>query len=84
MLYCPLLKTDAESNASYRNAYKEYLAGLKAKGKLLMGGRFADGTGGIYILQAVSEVEAESLADADSYHADSVRRFGLKDWKRKL
>lgn len=73
-----------EALAPHRDAHFAYLSGLKEQGKLFVGGRFADGRGGMYILHAADEAEARKLAEADPYHRAGVRSFVVRAWERRL
>ena len=78
------LTTTSKKTAPYREAHLNYLSKLKNAGKLLMAGRFTDGTGGLYILVENSYAAAEQLAKADPYHIKGLRRFSIISWDRKL
>ncbi len=78
------LTADPEALAPHREAHLAYLAGLKEHGKLLIGGRFGDGRGGMYILSTTDEAEARMLAEADPYHRKGLRSFVVRAWERRL
>jgi len=78
------LVVEREKLQPYRDKHLSYLEELKKQGKLLLAGRFSDGTGGAYILVAESIGEAERIAKADPYHSSGVRRYTLKEWERRF
>lgn len=67
---------------SYRNAHVDYLTKLKNSGKLMMAGKFSDGSGGLYVLVADTLNEALYLANADPYHSNKFRNYTLKEWEK--
>jgi len=75
---------EKEVNEIYRSAHLDYLTQLKKSGKLKMAGKFSDGSGGMYILEADSFNEAIEMADTDPYHSNKFRKYTLKQWERKL
>ena len=78
------LVADPSALAPHREAHLAYLAGLKERGKLVLGGRFTDGRGGMYILSASDEAEARRLAEADPYHVARLRSFVVRAWERRI
>ncbi len=64
--------TSREARMAHRPAHREYLHQLVESGKLLMGGPFADESGGLLIFEAESEVEVQALIDADPFTTGSV------------
>ena len=73
-----------ESLAPYREDHLNYLTRLKNSGNLQMGGRFTDGKGGLYIVIAGSDEEAEALVKGDPYHVNNLREFTIRQWERKI
>lgn len=78
------LVADPSALAPHRDAHFAYLSGLKDRGKLVLGGRFSDGRGGMYVLSARDEAEARRLAERDPYHAAGLRTFVVRAWERRL
>ncbi len=62
-------------------AHLNYLLELHDKGQLLMGGPFADGTGGAVILTVGSLTEAEALIDKDPAIVQGVLAPKIYDWQ---
>jgi len=78
------LLVDREKAAPFRELHLEYMARLKAEGKLRLAGRFTDGKGGMYILAAESLAAAVKLADGDPYHSNHVREYELREWEQRF
>ncbi|MEM3684294.1 MAG: YciI family protein [Conexivisphaerales archaeon] len=68
----------------YRDEHLKYLENLKKSGKLIMAGRFSDGSGGAYFLNASDINEAKVIADNDPYHLSGLRVYTLKEWERRF
>ena len=71
-----------EEIAKHRSAHYAFVEGLKNEGRILVAGRFVDGSGGMYIFSASSREEAEEIARRDPYHEANVRTYVLKEWQR--
>jgi uncharacterized protein YciI len=78
------LMASREKLQPYRDKHLSYLEELKKKGQLLLAGRFADGSGGAYILTADSMNEAKEIADNDPYHSSGLRSYIIKEWERRF
>jgi uncharacterized protein len=65
---------DLEKVASVRPRHRAYLATLLADGKLAAAGPFSDGRGALFIYEAESIEQAQSLADDDPYSLNEVIR----------
>jgi uncharacterized protein YciI len=78
------LIVDRQQTAPYREEHREYLSNLKQENKLILAGKFTNGKGGIYIISASSQKEAEQIAFGDPYHKNSLRSFSIVEWERKL
>ena len=68
------------------DAHLAWLAGLEAEGRLFLAGPFTgeDGAstgGGLFILRAASQAEAEALAAADPYNALGYRTATVRRWR---
>lgn len=73
--------TDMSARARAVDAHRAYIGRGRADGKVIESGPFADGKGGMYILDVADEAAAEAFVDADPYRRDAglaltVRRFG--------
>jgi|TARA_B100001971_G_scaffold191893_1_gene195733 uncharacterized protein YciI len=78
------LGVEREKTTPHRNDHLDYLSKLKKMGNLRIAGKFSDGSGGIYILEAESYDQAIDLAEADPYHSLGLREYTIKEWERKL
>lgn len=65
-----------------RQEHLDYLASLRARGILFVAGRFRDGSGGLYVLEAKDIAEAQSYAESDPYVKYGIRRCTVKEWER--
>ncbi len=64
-------------------AHRQYLAELKAQGKLLSAGRFKDQTGALIIYEAGSEDELRELIAADPFsQAGIFNDMTIKEWNQ--
>ncbi|MCP5370961.1 MAG: hypothetical protein H6907_04440 [Hyphomicrobiales bacterium] len=63
-------------------AHAAYLLDLHARDKVLMGGPFANGRGGLVILRAADAAEAEALIAADPAVAAGVLAAEVHPWRR--
>ncbi len=61
-------------------AHFDYIRGLHASGKALMGGPFADGDGGMVVLQVSGRAEALAIAAADPDVIAGVLSFAIREW----
>ncbi|MEM0482087.1 MAG: YciI family protein [Nitrososphaerota archaeon] len=79
-----LLETIAgvEPTQSQRQSHLDHLASLKSRGILFASGRFKDGSGGLYILEAKDIEEAKSIVESDPYVKYRLRRYVVKEWDR--
>ncbi|MEM2358872.1 MAG: YciI family protein, partial [Nitrososphaerota archaeon] len=71
-----------EPTQEQRQSHLNHLASLKSRGILLVSGRFKDGSGGLYILEAKDAGEARSIAESDPYVKLGLRRCTVKEWDR--
>ncbi len=60
----------------------EYLLGLHAQDKLLMGGPYGDETGGLVILNVGTLEEAQALIAADPAIVAGTLKAAVKTWNR--
>ena len=66
-----------------------YLGSLRKAGKVMMGGPIQDMTGrsngdGMYVLNAASSEEAETLVNKDPLHLTGLRRGEIMVWQQKM
>ncbi len=71
-----------EPTQSQRQAHLDHLASLKARGILFASGRFKDGSGGLYILEAKDLGEAKLVVESDPYVKLGLRKYVVKEWDR--
>ncbi len=63
-------------------AHRSYARTIKANGKLIMAGPFADDSGALFIYRAESKDEAMALMLADPYHTEGVfETCALSQWR---
>jgi uncharacterized protein YciI len=63
-------------------AHRIYARTLKASGKLIMGGPFADNSGAMFIYRAQSKDEATAMVLEDPYHTEGVfETYALSEWR---
>ncbi len=76
---------DADTVQSFRPTHREYLAGLKERGKLWASGPFADGHGALIIYEAESPEEADQLLLDDPFHRAGVFvSFVIRPWNQVM
>ncbi len=75
---------DQSEAAKHRSEHLAYLEEQKKRGKLIFGGRFTDGSGGMYILLVSNRSEAEEIARNDPYCKLGFRTPIIKEWERTL
>jgi uncharacterized protein len=75
--------TPAEERvAALRPAHREYMTRLRADGRLVACGPFADGSGALFIYEAGSLADAEEIVAADPYQIGGVFvRCQLSSWE---
>jgi len=66
--------------------HKAWLKNMEALGAVFLGGPFLDDNfrysgAGLIVLRARSFAEARSLADADPFHANGIRKYRLVPWQ---
>ncbi|MDW8041399.1 MAG: YciI family protein [Nitrososphaerota archaeon] len=72
-------KAPSEVTAQYRPAHLEYIRSLIRAGKVLIAGRFKDGSGGFFVLEASSEDEVNAIIAQDPYKRADVRNYSVKE-----
>jgi uncharacterized protein len=63
---------DEDRIQNVRPLHREYAQKLKAEGKIVIAGPFADGAGALIVYEANSQHEAESLASNDPFFKGGV------------
>ena len=61
-----------ERRLAARPAHREWLTGLKADGRLVQAGPFADGKSSLLIFDVADDAELDGLLAADPYPKDSI------------
>lgn len=74
--------TDTDRRLQVRPAHREYLTALKAAGKLVAAGPFADQTGALLVYDVVDEAELRAILADDPYTpADVYEIVTLQEWQ---
>ncbi len=74
-----------ELRPKVRPAHLEHLRPLAERGKIVLGGRFTDGSGSLIVLEADSEEEATRIAHSDPYLKEGVfERVEIKPFEKVL
>lgn len=69
--------------AEVRPVHREYLAELKAQGKLFASGPFEDDSGALIIYEAETIEDAQALLEADPFRAAGVfQTWTMKPWRQ--
>ncbi len=77
----PAWQKDADVYGQALDGHLEYINLLYSVGIVLMAGPFADGSGGMTIVQFASLAEAETLMAADPAVRDGVLRPDIREWR---
>ncbi|MEU8226046.1 muconolactone Delta-isomerase family protein [Kribbella sp. NPDC048915] len=64
-----------------RPAHREYLAALKAEGKLVAAGPFTDQTGALLVYDVADEAELREILAKDPYPDDVYEIATLAEWQ---
>lgn len=71
--------------AELRPVHRKYMAQLDSEGKLWAAGPFADGTGALFIYEAVDQHAAEEILHSDPYFTGGAfARYELAAWSPAL
>ena len=73
--------SDMEARNRALEAHKAYLAAGREQGVVVESGPFADGKGGMYILEFPEESGARSFVDADPYYAEARLAMTMRQWQ---
>ena len=73
--------TDMDARNRALDAHKAYLAAGREGGKVVESGPFADGIGGMYILEVPDENAARAFVDADPYHTHAQLKMTIRQWQ---
>ncbi|WER49472.1 YciI family protein [Cupriavidus sp. WKF15] len=73
---------EPERIAQHRPAHRAYLQDLLQRGRLVIAGPFADGSGALFVYEAANEREAARLAASDPFAKASLfQGIVMKPWK---
>ena len=67
--------------AETRNAHLSWMKSQHEAGNVLFSGPTVDRSVGIYVITAASSEQAHRVADADPFHANSLRSYEMLDWE---
>jgi uncharacterized protein YciI len=74
--------TQTDARMEVRPAHREYLTALKADGKLVAAGPFADQTGALLVYDVADEAELRDILAKDPYTpADVYEIATLAEWQ---
>lgn len=72
---------DQQKIAAHAPDHQRYVGSLLEAGKLVFGGPFPDGSGGLLVYEAASLQEAEGLRDRDPFALNGVLlRSEIRPW----
>jgi uncharacterized protein YciI len=72
-----------ELRPKVRPSHLEYVRAAAQKGKIVLGGRFTDGSGSLIVLDAESQEEALKFAQSDPYTKEGVfERVDVKPFQK--
>lgn len=77
---CIQTVVDPIRNQDDRPAHLEYIFAKQREGKILAGGKFADGAGGLVVYDVASLDEARELVERDPYIRGGARSYVLHEW----
>jgi uncharacterized protein YciI len=69
-----------ERRLAARPAHREWLTGLKADGRLVQAGPFADGTSALLVFDVADETDLDALLAADPYPKDAFVVASRREW----
>ncbi len=70
--------TDMDARARTVDAHRAYLAAGRADGRVVDSGPFADGMGGMYVLQVPDEAAAQAFVAEDPYRKLGGQRLTVR------
>lgn len=77
-----LVENAVERRAPHREAHLAYVRGLKAEGRVVMGGAFADPVdAALIIYRAESSADVEKMIEADPYMKNGLwPKVAIREW----
>jgi len=73
--------SDMDARNRALDAHKAYLAAGRESGAVVESGPFADGMGGMYILEVPDENAARAFVDADPYQTQAKLKMKIRQWQ---
>lgn len=73
--------TDMEGRERSLPAHREYLKQGRESGIVVESGAFADGKGGLYILEVPDEAAAQAFVAGDPYRTDGKLELVVRQWQ---
>lgn len=73
--------TDLEARSRALDAHRAYLAAGRENGVVVESGAFADGKGGMYVLELADEAAARAFVDADPYRTQAKLAMTVRQWQ---
>lgn len=62
----------AEKMPAVRPRHREFLSGLAEQGKVAIAGPLADGSGGVFLVEAADLDDLHAMIDQDPYYTEGV------------
>jgi uncharacterized protein YciI len=82
MRYAVLIDyTDMEARNRALEAHRAFLAAGREQGSVIESGPFADGKGGMYIIEMPDEAAAKSFVARDPYQTEAKLKMTIREWK---
>jgi hypothetical protein len=77
-----LVENVVERRAPYREAHLAYLRGLKAEGRVVLGGAFADPVDtALIIYRGASKADVEKMIENDPYMKNGIwPKVSIREW----
>lgn len=72
---------DAEKSKKARPEHLEFLKKMREEKKVLMNGRFTDGSGGLVIYVGENVKQVESWVKEDPYIKIGARSYEIQEWE---
>jgi len=73
--------TDMEARNRALEAHRAYVAAGRVDGAVVESGAFADGKGGMYVLELADEAAAQRFVDADPYRTQAKLAMTIRQWQ---
>ena len=72
--------TDMDARNRALDAHRAHLAAGRGAGVVVESGAFADGKGGMYVLELPDEAAAQAFVDADPYRTQAKLAMTIRQW----